>query len=198
MTDIVSILTSIFTLLGTAAFIIVLSLVCFSFKVFNLSASKNTKLTMVAIGLALGLLAIFATLMGTKLPSGTIINVREFAVMIAGIAGGPFSGLLAGLIGGLHRYTLGGATALPCTISTILIGLISGLVTSKLAGKAYLLKAGLLGFALESGAMALILALVQPLDVAIGILEQIAIPMVAATTIGLILWIYLFNIRKNN
>jgi LytS/YehU family sensor histidine kinase len=98
--------------------------------------------------------------MGTKLPDGTIINFRELAVMIAGIAGGPVSGV----IGGLHRYTVGGATALPCTISTIAIGLISGLVWMKISGKNSLIKAGLLGLALESMAMGLILVLVQPLD----------------------------------
>jgi len=80
-----------------------------------------------SIGLLLGLLAIFATLMGTTLSDGTIINVRELAVMIAGVAGGPVSGLTAGVIGGLHRYTVGGATALPCAISTIAIGIISGI-----------------------------------------------------------------------
>lgn len=196
MTDTITTLTSIFTLLGTASFMIVVALACFSFKIFNLSVTKSTKVTKLAIGLVLGLLAIFGTLMGTKLPSGTIINVRELAVMIAGVAGGPISGLLAGLIGGLHRYTVGGATALPCTISVILIGLISGFATTKLTGKTYLLKAGLLGFVLESGAMALILVLVQPFDVAFGILEQIAVPMVAATTIGLVLWVFCL-IREN-
>jgi len=38
----------------------------------------------------------------------------------------------------------------------------------------------------------LILTLVQPFDAAVTILTQIAIPMIAATTIGLILWVYLF------
>jgi LytS/YehU family sensor histidine kinase len=46
-------------------------------------------------------------------------------------------------------------------------------------------------------AMGLILVLVQPLDVAIGILSQIAIPMIAATTIGLIFWVYLFSTQKS-
>jgi sigma-B regulation protein RsbU (phosphoserine phosphatase) len=88
----------------------------------------------------MGLLAVFGTLMGSKMADGTIINVREIAVMIAGVAGGPIGGVIAGLIGGVHRYTVGGATALPCTISTILIGLISGLISTKVTGKLYLLK----------------------------------------------------------
>ena len=145
-----------------------------------------------AIGIVLGLLAVFGTLMGTKMADGTIINVRELAVMIAGIAGGPISGVIAGLMGGVQRYTVGGATALPCTISTILIGTIAGIVSMKIAGKAYLLKGAALGFMLESAAMGLILALV-PFSQAVAIVEKIAVPMIAANTIGLVLWLYLAN-----
>ncbi len=191
-----SVLTSTLALLGTASLIIIITLICLRTKTFKLSAKSLA--SKIAIGLLLGLLAILATLMGTKLSDGTIINVRELAVMLAGVVGGPVSGLLAGLIGGLHRYTVGGATALPCTISTVAIGLISGLVWMKLSGKAYLLKAALLAFGLESAAMTLILVLVQPLDVAFGILSQIAVPMIAATTIGLTLWVYLFNTQKQS
>lgn len=112
---------------------------------------------------------------------------------MAGVVGGPIAGTLAGLIGGIHRYTVGGATALPCTISTIIIGIISGLVSTKLLGKMYLLKGAALGFVLESGAMGLILLLVQPFDNALKIVSQIALPMITANTIGLVLWMYLFN-----
>jgi LytS/YehU family sensor histidine kinase len=189
-----SVLTSTFALLSTASLIIIITLICIRHKPFK-SASKSD-ISKVAIGLLLGLLAVFATLMGTKLADGTIINVRELAVMIAGVAGGPVSGLIAGLIGGLHRYTVGGVTALPCTISTIAIGLISGLVWTKTSNKTYLLKVALLGLILESAAMALILALVQPLSVAVEILSQIAVPMIAATTIGLTLWVYLHKTQN--
>jgi sigma-B regulation protein RsbU (phosphoserine phosphatase) len=146
-------LTNTLALLSTAALIIIIALICLRTKTFNPSAKSGT--SKISIGILLGLLAVFATLMGTKLPDGTIINVRELAVMIAGIAGGPISGVIAGIIGGLHRYTVGGATALPCTISTVAIGLISGLVWMKISGKNSLIKAGLLGLSLESMAMGL-------------------------------------------
>ncbi|MGD6932902.1 MAG: LytS/YhcK type 5TM receptor domain-containing protein [Candidatus Bathyarchaeia archaeon] len=189
-----SALTSTVALLSTASLIIIVTLICLRAKPFKNPAKSG--ISKVAIGLLLGLLAVFATLMGTKLSDGTIINVRELAVMIAGVAGGPVSGLIAGVIGGLHRFTVGGATALPCTISTIAIGLISGLVWTRISGKACLLKAALLGLVLESAAMGLILVLVQPLDVAVGILSQIAVPMISATVIGMVLWVYLFNAQK--
>jgi LytS/YehU family sensor histidine kinase len=131
--------------------------------------------------------------MGTPLEDGTIINVRELAAMAAGFAGGPLAGLIAGLMGGIHRYTVGGATALPCAISTILIGVLAGFVSAKLSGRLYLVKALTLGFVLESAAMGLILALVQPFSVAVSILSQIAVPMIAANTVGFVLWVYLFR-----
>lgn len=189
-----AILTSTIALLSTAALIIITGLICLRSKPFRNPA--KSMLSKTSIGLLLGLLAIFATLMGTTLSDGTIINVRELAVMIAGVAGGPVSGLTAGVIGGLHRYTVGGATALPCTISTILIGLISGLFWMKTSQNNRLLKAGLLAFTLESIAMGLILVLVQPVDVAFGILSQIAVPMIASTTIGLMLWVYLYKTQN--
>lgn len=101
--------------------------------------------------------------------------------------------MIAGLIGGVQRYTVGGATALPCTISTILIGVIAGLVSTKIMGRTYLLKGAALGFVLESAAMVLILVFVQPFSSAVSIVEQIAVPMISANTIGLVLWLYLAN-----
>jgi LytS/YehU family sensor histidine kinase len=134
--------------------------------------------------------------MGTRLPDGTIVNVRELAAMMAGVTGGPIAGTIAGVIGGVHRYTEGGATALPCAISTILIGVISGLLSMRLLGKMYLLKGAALGLVLELGAQGLILALVQPFSNAAKIVSQIAVPMIAANTIGLVLWMYLSNKQK--
>lgn len=185
-------LISIFTLLGTASFMIVLALVLSAF-LFKPHTTKNKSLLGAAFGVLFGLLAIYGTLMGTPLEDGTIINVRELAAMAAGFAGGPLAGLIAGLMGGIHRYTVGGATALPCAISTILIGVLAGFVSAKLSGRLYLVKALTLGFVLESAAMGLILALVQPFSVAVSILSQIAVPMIAANTVGFVLWVYLFR-----
>ncbi len=185
-------LTSIALLLSTASFMIVVSLIVTGLKSFKTTEPKKGYLSKVVIGLILGLLAIFGTLMGTQLADGTIINVRELAAMIAGVAGGPVGGVIAGLIGGVHRYTVGGATALPCTVSTIAIGLIAGLVSMKIAGRWYLVKGAVVGFVLESFAMGLILVLL-PFDTALSIVGKIAVPMIAANTVGLVLWLYLAN-----
>jgi len=192
----IELLKGILSLLGTASFMIVVGCVCIRLKLFKLLAPKNNMTSKLAIALVFGLLAIYGTLMGTE-TSGAIVNVRELASMIAGVAGGPISGLLAGLIGGIHRYSVGGFTALPCSVSTVLLGVISGVASKWITGKAYLLKGAVLGFILESFAMALILVLTEPLTQAVTIVEQIAIPMITADTIGLVLWLSLSKMRKS-
>ena len=59
---------------------------------------------------------------------GAISNVRDLGPMVAGLVGGPIVGLGAGLIGGLHRLTMGGFTCIPCALSTILAGLFAGII----------------------------------------------------------------------
>jgi len=189
VTDLLSSVMGTLLLLGTASFMIVITLIMGIPEFMRQKRAAQR----VIVGIVLGLLAIYGTLMGTKLADGTIINVRELAAMMAGLMGGPVAGLLAGIIGGVHRYTVGGATALPCTISTILIGIIAGLVALRSSGKLNLAKIAVLGLVLESGGMGAILLLVQPLGAAVNIVSQIAFPMIAANTIGLVLWAYLFN-----
>jgi LytS/YehU family sensor histidine kinase len=193
MMDIYSTFTSILLLLGNAALIIVVAFISVNFTFSKLAKVNKDLFPKLVFGAVLGVLAIYGTIMGTKLSEGTIINVRELAAMIAGVAGGPVAGTLAGIMGGVHRFTVGGATALPCTVSTILIGVASGFVGTRLMGKMYLLKGAALGFVLESFAQGLILLLVQPFNAALNIVSQIAIPMIVANTIGLFLWMYFFN-----
>ncbi len=186
MADLTGTLTSILTLLGTASFMIVVALVFSGFSFFKPVNAKNPVLSKVAIRVILGLLAIFGTVMGTKLADGTIINVRELAAIIAGLTGGPAGDVIAGVMGGLQRYTVGGVTALPCTISTIAIGTVTGLVSVRVVtGKLRLLKGAALGLVLESAAMGLILVLV-PFSQALGIVEKFAVSMITVNTVGLV------------
>lgn len=60
--------------------------------------------------------------------NGTPANVRCLVVMISGLFGGPVVGIPVGIISGAYRFTLGGVTALPCSISTVLSGIIGSLI----------------------------------------------------------------------
>jgi len=71
--------------------------------------------------------SIFGTYTGIVLPSGAISSIRDLGPLVAGLVAGPLVGLGAGLIGGIHRYLLGGFSCVPCGIATILAGLIGGI-----------------------------------------------------------------------
>jgi len=185
-------LSSTIGLLGTACFMIVLALIASEYAFSHLKSHRKAAIAKVLVGVVLGALAIFGTLWGMKLADGTVINVRELASMIAGSAAGPVGGTIAGLIGGIHRYTYGGTTAIPCALSTILIGVIAGFISNRISGKWYLVKAAAAGFMLESMAMAMILVFV-PWPQATHIVETIAFSMIGANTIGFVLWVYLAN-----
>jgi phosphoserine phosphatase RsbU/P len=78
--------------------------------------------------LIFGAFSIFGTLTAIPLPSGALSSIRDLGPMIAGLVGGPIVGLGAGLIGGVHRFFLGGITAIPCGLATILAGVLGGCV----------------------------------------------------------------------
>lgn len=87
-------------------------------------------------GILFGLLAVLATEKGVAF-DGSIINVRDAAVVCAGLFFGPQAGILAGLIGGIERFLCvywGGGyyTRIACTISTILAGFASAYVRKRL------------------------------------------------------------------
>src|SRR4030043_698291 len=78
--------------------------------------------------LLFGGFSIFGTYTGIVLPSGAISSIRDLGPLVAGLVAGPLVGLGAGLIGGLHRYFLGGFVAVPCGLSTVIAGLLGGLI----------------------------------------------------------------------
>ncbi|MFE5278725.1 LytS/YhcK type 5TM receptor domain-containing protein, partial [Bacillus cereus] len=55
-----------------------------------------------------------------------IANSRVVGIVIAGLLGGYKVGIGAGLIAGIHRFTLGGFTAISCGLAAIVAGIISG------------------------------------------------------------------------
>ena len=60
--------------------------------------------------------------------NNTPANIRCLVVMISGLFGGPFVGIPTGIISGAYRYSLGGFTALPCALSTVISGIIGSAI----------------------------------------------------------------------
>lgn len=120
----------------------------------------------------------------------TIANTRAIGAILGGLLGGPMVGLLVGITGGVHRYTLGGITAESCMLSTILTGLISGLLHYILMKKGRVdliynpLLVGILGLIVESIEMIMVLLISRPFDVVLHAVGSIAAPMIVANSIG--------------
>lgn len=155
---------------------------------------KLTPKNQIILILIFGALAVFCTYAGFQV-NGAIANVRDMAPMVAGLVGGPVVGLGAGLIGGLHRLTMGGLTAVPCAVSTILAGLIAGLIYIKNKKKFIgIWGAVIFAILMETLHMVLILILATPFAQAVEVVTKIYVPMVVGNVVGM--FIFAFMITK--
>ncbi|HAR94353.1 MAG TPA: stage II sporulation protein E [Deltaproteobacteria bacterium] len=147
--------------------------------------------------LLFGALSIFGTYGGITLetgaiahirhlgPAGAIANIRDLGPIVAGLVGGPIIGLGAGLIGGVHRYLLGGFLAVPCAIATVLAGLIGGLVYSLRKGNfPRIWQVMLLALGTELMHIGLVLLISKPFDDVLAVVQEVTVPMVVANVIG--------------
>ena len=120
----------------------------------------------------------------------SIANTRAIGAVMGGLLGGPVVGGLVGLTGGLHRYSMGGMTALSCMISTIVEGLLGGLVHSYMIKRGRPdkvfspLTAGAITFVAEMAQMAIILLIARPFEDALHLVSSIAAPMMVTNTVG--------------
>lgn len=120
----------------------------------------------------------------------SIANTRAIGAVMGGLLGGPIVGGLVGLTGGLHRYSMGGMTALSCMISTIVEGLLGGLVHSVLIRRGRPdkvfspLTAGAITFVAELVQMLIILLIARPFEDALHLVSNIAAPMMVTNTVG--------------
>ncbi|MBS0847277.1 sensor histidine kinase [Citrobacter sp. JGM124] len=120
----------------------------------------------------------------------SIANTRAIGAVMSGLLGGPVVGGLVGLTGGLHRYSMGGMTALSCMISTIAEGLLGGLAHSILVKQGRTdrlfnpLVAGAVTFVAEIIQMLIIILLARPFDEAVHLVSNIAAPMMVTNTVG--------------
>ncbi|PKU23074.1 sensor histidine kinase [Telmatospirillum siberiense] len=143
----------------------------------------------VACYLIFSIFCVMGTYFGLKLDD-SIANTRAIGAVLGGLLGGPSVGFAVGLTGGLHRYSLGGSTALACAISTITEGLIGGIVHRHLIKRGKIdslfepLRVSLVTFVAEVAQMAIILLVTRPFDVAWHVVASVALPMWIANTLG--------------
>lgn len=121
-----------------------------------------------------------------------IANFRVIGVVLAGLLGGHKVGIGAGIIAGVHRFFLGGYTAFPCGIASILAGYLAGLFR-KNNQRPTLSKALFIGAGAEAIQMLLIFLLARPLDRALALIEMIALPMIIANGLGCALFLLIMK-----
>ncbi|HWQ68230.1 MAG TPA: SpoIIE family protein phosphatase [Methanospirillum sp.] len=74
-----------------------------------------------------GMLSIYGTMSNIVL-FGSPANVRDLGPICAGLTFGPWIGIGSAIIGATFRYSLGGITVIPCTLTTLISGLLAGFV----------------------------------------------------------------------
>jgi len=93
-------------------------------RVIFKKAGRNDYIIFIVI---FGLFSIFGTYLGIPERSGAITNIRDLAPMVAGFVAGPYVGVAVGLIGG-STGTPWRCLLRPCSLATVLAGLLAGLV----------------------------------------------------------------------
>ena len=147
------------------------------------------------IGVAFGIFAILSTEYGVQIEEGVIMNVRDSAPLCAGLLFGGPAGLIAGIIGGLHRWLCvywggGMVTRVACSLATFLAGVFSGLMRHTLfeERRPGVLSAFGIGTTMEVLHMLLVLATnLGDVPHAFAFVQQCAFPMILCNGIALAL-----------
>lgn len=152
------------------------------------------RLHLIILSVTFAVFGIIGTYTGTYV-YGAIANTRIIGIMAGGILCGPFVGIVSGIIAGIHRflYDIGGITSVPCTITTILAGLVSAFIYKRGTryGKWFY---GLIGgVAVESIEMLLILLMSKPYSSALHIVKSIYFPMSLTNGLGICILILILQ-----
>ncbi|MCA6220587.1 sensor histidine kinase [Photorhabdus antumapuensis] len=132
----------------------------------------------------------------------SIANTRAIGAVLGGLLGGPGVGALVGLTGGLHRYSLGGMTAFSCMISTIIEGLIGGIIHNYLTKRGQINRlinpwtAAIVTFCAEIIQMGILLLLARPYSETLALVKNIAAPMIVTNSIGAAMFIRILLDRR--
>jgi len=187
----------LWALIERACLVLVVFLLLFHLKFFKrMVEQKLNTLDQLILSVLFGCFALYGTYSGIQ-TSGAIANIRNVGPVMGGLLGGPLVGLGAGLIGGIHRYLMGGFTALPCAIGSILSGLIAGVLFIFWKGKIGVWKPTLFAFLMEIADMLLLLLIAQPFDNALKLVSIIADPMILANTFAIAVLAFLLRDMKS-
>lgn len=140
---------------------------------------RYSKKDLAIISIIFTLLAIMATYNGIYY-KGSIVNTRIISIVSGGVLFGPYVSIPAGFIAGAHRYAIDpdGMTSLPCFISSIVAGVLSGIANKKIPKSSRAFWGILVGIISENITMLLIYFISKPTNVAIDIIQSIYLPLI--------------------
>ncbi|OOO01671.1 MAG: Sensor histidine kinase YpdA [Chromatiales bacterium USCg_Taylor] len=123
-----------------------------------------------------------------------VINFRDLFVISAGLIGGALCGSIVGVLSGLERYGLGGLSALPCAMSTVLTGVGAGILAHfrpQLVNRPTIaIVVGSVSVAVQMG---LIWQFALPHEDALKLINKTALPMLLTNSVGAGLFIWMMQ-----
>lgn len=148
-------------------YIILLAFFVTRLKIFKklVTREKFDRQDKIMLSIIFGGFGILGTYIGTNI-NGAIANTRIIGIMVGGILCGRSVGVGAGILAGAHRLAIdmGGITAIPCAITSIIAGYVAGEIHIKSKKEHYWFHGLMSGTIMESVGMGLILILSRPFD----------------------------------
>lgn len=128
--------------------------------------------------------------------SDSIANTRMLVITTASLTGGPYVGMLVGLVGGLHRVIFGGFSDYFYIFSSVLIGFLIGVLGD------HVKKNNLYPSTLWTVVLALLAELIQMAFIfvfrGLGLVKLIFVPMILLNSIGSYLFIEILQTYLSN
>ncbi|MBT2732527.1 sensor histidine kinase [Carnobacterium sp. ISL-102] len=190
-------------MLERGGLIIILAYILMNIPYFkNLLGNRRKASTMVQLIVVFGLFALISNFTGVEIGQNQIkmdqpftdlsshsslANTRVLTIGVSGLIGGPIIGVGVGLISGIIRYFQGGIDAYVYVISSILVGLFSGVYGLKSIRKNAFPKVReglIIGAAMEVVQMICILLLSSYFQEAVDLVKFIGLPMILTNSIG--------------
>ncbi|WP_407371659.1 LytS/YhcK type 5TM receptor domain-containing protein [Carnobacterium sp.] len=190
-------------MLERGGLIIILAYILMNIPYFkNLLGNRRKVSTMVQLIIVFGIFAIISNFTGIEIhgnqimidepfsdlsPHSSLANTRVLTIGVAGLIGGPIIGMSVGIISGTVRYLQGGMDAYIYVMSSILVGLFSGLYGLKSIRKNTYPKVGeglAIGAAMEGIQMISIIFLSTRFQESIDLVQFIMLPMILTNSMG--------------
>ena len=126
----------------------------------------------------------------------SVVNVKEFIVIIAGLIGGPYVGIPVGLFAGAERFVFGGPTALSGTLSVIIAGIISSVVFICNGGKLPTFGESVGLMCLYPGFSMLLTVVATPQNISIPYILDIYPLMLVSCVLGVVVFLLIISEQK--